>query len=142
MFMSFKNKEIKNKEIISDKQKTEVENTVVRATVEDVKLHEAIAKTNAQNETIKEQQNLENKVKERTQKIHEMQDNQKQMMLDISHGLLTPLTIIKGELETMEQKSKDTQFKTFERSMDKVTLFIQKLLHLANLETKSKQAAS
>jgi len=82
---------------------------------------------------------LEKKVKERTKEIEELQQAQKQMMIDISHGLQTPLTVIKGELEFLEkQMPKNKKLNVFEKSIDEVSTFIYDLLKLARLETTPK----
>jgi len=82
-------------------------------------------------------QDLEKKVKERTYEINELQNEQKQIMQDISHGLQTPLTVIKGELELLQKKSPDNKkLITFEKSLDRISMFISDLLSLSRLETK------
>ncbi len=60
--------------------KTEQKN-IVRATVEDVKLHEAMANTNAQNETIKEQKDLESTV-QTSQFEKELRTHQESLQAD------------------------------------------------------------
>jgi signal transduction histidine kinase len=78
---------------------------------------------------------LEQKVKERTREIEQIQEDQKQMMVDISHNLQTPLTVVKDELGLLKKTLPDDKnLKTFERSIDSVSRFIANLLKLAKLE--------
>jgi signal transduction histidine kinase len=85
---------------------------------------------------------LEQKVVDRTEKIKNMQEEQKQMMLEIAHGLQTPLTIIKGEISSLT-KNKERQKELFgiEKSINRISKFIYDMLRLANLEfSKSNQS--
>ncbi len=77
-------------------------------------------------------ENLTKKVEERTKEIKTLQENQAQLMLNISHELQTPLTIIKGELGMMQNKIGDTT--VFEKSVDRISTFIRALLRLAKIE--------
>jgi signal transduction histidine kinase len=78
---------------------------------------------------------LERKVAERTTELRQLQEEQKQVMLDISHGLQTPLTVIKGELHFLKKQLRGNKhIGMFERSIDEVSTFIYDLLHLAQLE--------
>jgi two-component system phosphate regulon sensor histidine kinase PhoR len=57
------------------------------------------------------------------------------MIVDISHGLQTPLAILKNELEKLEERFPETKsIKTFEQSVDLVSKFIYDLLTLSRLE--------
>jgi len=79
---------------------------------------------------------LEIRVKNRTEKIRRLQEGQKQMMLDISHGLQTPLTVVKGELEFLEEQFPDNQkIFSFHKSIDQISKFIYDMLKLSRLET-------
>ncbi len=79
---------------------------------------------------------LEEKVRQRTEKIEELQEDQKRIIMDISHGLQTPLTIIKSELGLLQkQKINPENFSVLERSIDRISKFIYDLLRLARLET-------
>jgi len=79
---------------------------------------------------------LEEKVRQRTEKIQKLQEEQRQMMIDISHGLQTPLTIIKGEAEFLQGRlPNDANVKNFEKSIDQISGFIYSMLNLARLET-------
>jgi len=82
---------------------------------------------------------LEERVEERTAKIKELQEEQRQMMLEIAHDLQTPLTIIKGELGVLGKKAKDDKkIKTFEKSIDRISKFIYDMMRLFSLEVKDK----
>lgn len=79
--------------------------------------------------------NLEQKVLDRTKKIKNLQEEQKQMMIDISHNLQTPLTVIKSELNDIKHSLPNPQIlNNFDKSIDKVTSFIYNLLKLSELE--------
>lgn len=82
-------------------------------------------------------QELEKKVEERTKEIATLQKGQQQMMLDISHGLQTPLTVIKSELDTLKKNSKENEkVDLLARSIDETSRFIYDLLTLARLESR------
>ena len=80
-------------------------------------------------------EDLEKKVEERTTQIKILQQDQKQMMIDIAHGLQSPLTIIMGHLNFLKKElpyNKDIEI--FEYSIDEVSKLIYDLLKLAALE--------
>lgn len=78
---------------------------------------------------------LEARVLERTNEIRELQEEQRQIMIDLSHGLQTPLTVAKGELEFLKKKSPgNKKLEAFERSIDEVSKFIYDLLRFSSLE--------
>ena len=80
---------------------------------------------------------LEKKVKERILEIKTLQEEQKQMMLEISHGLQTPLTIIKGELHTLENQVKNKKnIEYLEKNIDRISRFIYDMLKLARMENQ------
>ena len=96
----------------------------------------ALEKSFFYNEVKKHADELEQRVAERTAEIKQLQEEQKLMALEISHGLQTPLTIIKGELNMLErQMPENDKLFAFEKSIDKITKFIYDLLSLARLET-------
>ncbi|HUZ93119.1 MAG TPA: ATP-binding protein [Candidatus Paceibacterota bacterium] len=82
---------------------------------------------------------LEARVRERTAKLQELQEGQRQMALDISHGLQTPLTVVKCEIASLRKqlgsRGKRAQLEVFDHSIDKVSRFIYDLLKLAKLES-------
>lgn len=80
-------------------------------------------------------QELEKKILRRTKKILALQEEQRQMMLDISHELQTPLTIAKIEIEAFKKKIPNAGgLAVFEKSIDWISRFIYDLLKLARLE--------
>ena len=81
--------------------------------------------------------NLEKSVEERTAKIRALQEEQKQMMLEISHSLQTPLTIIKGELHNLENQVEDKKnIRYLEKNLDRISAFIYDMLKLARMENQ------
>jgi signal transduction histidine kinase len=79
---------------------------------------------------------LEEKVEERTQEIVAIQKEQETMMLEISHGLQTPLTIMKGELFLMRKQDHDNKrVDTIDASIDRISSFIYRFLSLTKLES-------
>ncbi len=80
--------------------------------------------------------NLEEKVKQQTAEVRHLQEQQGRSMLDVAHGLLTPITVLKSEVEALRRAAPDSHaFDGFDRSIDRVTVFIRSLLRLAKLET-------
>lgn len=79
---------------------------------------------------------LEEKVEERTKEISIIQKEQETMMLEISHGLQTPLTIMKGELFLLRKQGHETKrVDTIDASIDRISSFIYRFLSLSRLET-------
>lgn len=79
---------------------------------------------------------LEKKVEERTKEITTIQKEQETLMLEISHGLQTPLTIMKGELFFLRKQGYDTtRVDTIDTSIDRISSFIYRFLSLSRLET-------
>lgn len=84
----------------------------------------------------KHAQDLEKKIRHRTNKIAALQEEQKRIMLNISHELQTPLTIVKIELERLKQNLDNNQeIVNFEKSINWISKFIFDLLKLSRLET-------
>ena len=80
-------------------------------------------------------QNLSQKVAERTEEIKNLHENQTQLMLDISHELQTPLTVIKGEFDRVRAHlPPNAAVGAFEKSIDRISSFIKAMLKLAKLE--------
>ncbi len=80
-------------------------------------------------------QELEERVEHRTAQLQQLQEEQKQMMIDISHGLQTPLTVVRGRLGFLKKKgSNQIHLSILERSIDEISKFIYDLLNLAQLE--------
>jgi len=56
-------------------------------------------------------------------------------MVDLTHNLQTPLTVLKSELSLLHKENKiqmSDAFSTFEKSLDNVSNFITRLLHLSH----------
>ena len=79
---------------------------------------------------------LGQKVAERTREIAQMREAEKQMMVEIAHGLQTPLTVLKTEIGRLKHSVDDAlRLNAFETSVDMVSKFIYDLLTLARLES-------
>ncbi len=80
---------------------------------------------------------LEHLVEERTAEIKMLQESQKQSIVEISHGLQTPLAVIMAKLEAIEGKKVDDQnIQAVHSSLERISDFIRQLLRLARLESK------
>lgn len=80
---------------------------------------------------------LEKEVKERTGEIQNLQEEQKLMMLEIAHGMQTPLTIIKGEMHNLEKHIKEKKdIEVLENTIDRISKFIYDMLKLARMENQ------
>ena len=87
---------------------------------------------------------LEERVKERTRDLQTLQEEQRRMMMDISHALQTPLTVIRGKLEMLkkmrgskregELSETDKELQALEASVYDVSVLVYDLLRLASLE--------
>jgi len=98
--------------------------------IEKAKLHEHVKAHSVE---------LEKEVEKRMAELKGLREDRVQMMIDIAHNLQTPLTIVKGQLALMKAKSTDKKMlDIFERSIDKASEFIQRLLRLANLTREEK----
>jgi signal transduction histidine kinase len=83
---------------------------------------------------------LENKVEQRTAKIKGLQEEQKKMMLEIAHGLQTPLTILKAEISQLNQDNEECKkVKVLENSIDRISKFIYDMLRIAKIENESQK---
>lgn len=77
---------------------------------------------------------LEELVENRTEEIKRLQEDQKQAMIDISHNLQTPLSVIRGELELLGESSEEKEkMIVVKKSLERVSRFIRQLLHLSKL---------
>lgn len=73
--------------------------------------------------------------KKRTHELQKSQESQRHMLLDIAHGLQTPLAIFQTKLERLKLlDSREIDIETFEQSIMNVSNFIENLLKLAHLE--------
>ncbi|HEX4104226.1 MAG TPA: ATP-binding protein [Candidatus Paceibacterota bacterium] len=95
--------------------------------------HQAgIAVENARlyDEVRRDREELEARVRERTEKLRTMQEAQSKFLTDVSHELQTPVAILKGNMDIMEQKRKGDR-KTALRAMgNAVTRMAQMVDHL------------
>ena len=89
-------------------------------------------------------ENLEQKVLERTAELENMQQSQKQSMLDISHGLQGPLTLLRAEIETAQIQQNPTRRKLEAciKMVDKTSATAYELVTLARLNTLTKGVPS
>jgi len=74
----------------------------------------------------------------RSRELERLQENQKQMLLDISHALQTPLAIFQAKLESV----KDTVLGaatvlSLESSLSELSVFVSDLLRLSRLENSA-----
>jgi len=84
---------------------------------------------------------LEQRVVERTREVLALQENQKQMLLDISHKLQNPLTVVKSELESLRKLiPHDEALMVLEKTTDEISLCIYNVLHLARLSSDQNEA--
>lgn len=88
-------------------------------------------------ETVREYNlHLEDLVAERTREIKELQEHQKESMLEISHNLQTPLAIMQTKIESMEEQAAHAgDIAVVRQSIERVSYFIRQMLHLARLES-------
>jgi signal transduction histidine kinase len=78
---------------------------------------------------------LEEKVEERTREIRALQEEQRRMIVDLSHNLQTPLAILKSKVDRLRRTmAHDRELVTLEQSVDALSSFIYDLMALANLE--------
>lgn len=82
---------------------------------------------------------LETRVIERTKEIAMLQEDQRRMMIDISHGLQTPLAIIKTGL-ARNTGADPCDLQDLEMSIDHASRYIYDLLALARLEHDSNES--
>lgn len=82
---------------------------------------------------------LEEKVRQRTSQIQALQEEQQMVMLEISHELQTPLTIIKNDLDQIcKLDPKNKKMGIFAKSVEKLSNFVYELLTLAKMENDSR----
>ena len=78
---------------------------------------------------------LEERVRERTSELKKLQEDQRQTMVDLSHALQTPLTVLRSGLEAVKQRRSKIHAAALEKSVDEISKFIYDMLRLARLET-------
>lgn len=81
---------------------------------------------------------LEEKVAERTAELERAHENERHTLLEIAHGLQTPLTIFRVKLETLRSSAQGSiQLEMLEQLMMQLSEFVGDLLKLAQLEQQS-----
>lgn len=75
------------------------------------------------------------RVSERAKEMEALHENQRRLLLDLSHNLQTPLTVLKTQIERLERNLlHDGQAAGLGQSVDALTRFINELMALANLD--------
>jgi signal transduction histidine kinase len=83
---------------------------------------------------------LERKVAKRTKEIQDVHEAQKQMIVDLTHNLQTPLAILKSKVDHLRKTMvHDRELTTLDQSVDALSSFIYDLMAIANLEQALKQ---
>ncbi|MDR3571495.1 MAG: ATP-binding protein [Candidatus Pacebacteria bacterium] len=77
---------------------------------------------------------LEHKVRERTEELREAHERERQMMLDIAHGLQTPLAVLQTQLEKLHSAENEMPLESLEQSLGELSSTMQDLTKLAHLE--------
>ncbi len=80
---------------------------------------------------------LEEQVNSRAVQLRGAREAQKQMMIDISHSLQTPLTVMKGRLDYLKNRIPgNEEVKILEKTVDEISKRVYDLLRLARLEAR------
>jgi signal transduction histidine kinase len=78
---------------------------------------------------------LEQKVEARTTELRNLQEKQRQMLIDISHNLQTPLTVFRAKIDHLRSSlPDDSEIQGMEHSVISLSDFIYDLLALSSLE--------
>ena len=87
-------------------------------------------------ETLKDYSRLlEEKIYARTKEIQELSESQRRLFDDISHALQTPLTVLKGNIESIKTiMPKSNSIKPIELSIDRLSKLIREILVLARID--------
>lgn len=81
---------------------------------------------------------LERMVEQRTEELASAQEGQRQIMLDIAHGLQTPLSILRTTIDNQTTRGEGKKInETLVRSIDDLSDFMHNLLKLALLENNN-----
>jgi signal transduction histidine kinase len=95
----------------------------------------ALSRAQLYEKTREHAEELEVKVRERTRELEDAQASQRQMLMDISHSLQTPLAVFQTKLEQMRRSvADDLDVRSFEQSLSSLSEFIYDVLALARLE--------
>lgn len=96
----------------------------------------AIKKAELHEKVENHSRDLEQQVAKRTEELKKLQEQQKQMMVDISHGLQTPLTVLRGELGFFNKRTRGSKrLKALEKSIEDISKLIYELLNLSRMES-------
>jgi len=79
---------------------------------------------------------LKESLDESEEEKEKMSKNQNRMITDIAHNLQTPLTILKGELDNLEKMNnlfENKDLRNFNKSVDRLSQFITRLLQAADI---------
>jgi signal transduction histidine kinase len=88
-------------------------------------------------------QELEQKVEQRTAALRAMQEEQQRMMMDLSHNLQTPLTILRLKIDRLREGSyEDKELMGINQSISNLSQFISDLLALTAFENALEQEPS
>jgi signal transduction histidine kinase len=87
-------------------------------------------------EEVKQQSvTLEKKVMERTKELQALQEHQKRLIVNLSHNMQTPLTILKSNLQALRFRvPEDETLDRLEHSIDTLSKFIYDLMKLYRFE--------
>lgn len=77
---------------------------------------------------------LEEKVAERTEELRRAREGERQMMLDIAHGLQTPLAVVATKLEQFADSGEPLEIRPLQQSLENLSGFVADLLKLAHFE--------
>ena len=78
---------------------------------------------------------LEGDISKTKDDLKQINESQNTMIVDIAHNLQTPLTILKGEVDSLKDRQKDFTLKDLERldaSIDTFSQFVSRLLQAGN----------
>lgn len=79
---------------------------------------------------------LESRVRERTAELQQAYEDKKRMMVDIAHGLQTPLTVVRGEIDILKRQLPNKEnIRICERSIDDISKLTYNMLSYAQLAT-------
>jgi signal transduction histidine kinase len=99
-----------------------------------------LASTLRQLQLIKELQNynqdLEGTLESSQNNMREMRSRQNTMIIDIAHNLQTPLTILRGEIDSLRRaqgKLSSSDLSEFDQSVDRFSQFVTRLLQSADI---------
>jgi len=117
------------------KKNGELFNTMDRRVIEHLasQLSAALEKAHLYDKQAKQSEILEQEIKKRTKQIKTLQQSQEKAMLDISHALKTPLTILRSEIEALPKNNRSV----LEQTIGQVSHSVTSILTLARLSSES-----